>query len=253
MSFSFRYGDARHFKELLKGLSVFYDESTLQVKREGVIVRQMTPDRTQMVDLKIPREAFDEYVVTEETKFAVNVDTLLSHVFKRIDRNDEVSLTIGKDEKLLFTVHGDLTRKWKEYKLEPEEEEQPIPKVRLTTRVILTAKALEKILADAYDVSNSVNVKSDHDKVVFKAVGELGRYEVALRKGNRALLTLECNEEAEAKYTPDRLMDGVKAFKKITDVITIEYATDMPCKMSAYATGNGVSFDVYTAPRIEED
>jgi len=262
----FRFEPAQQFKKILKVVHEFSDEASFTMNETGLAVRQMDASRITMIDLVLKKEAFDEYLAPEEFKFCLNLDDMLgkgcSGPLKNIKKDDSIKFLFNEKNwdiaKSSFTavkcdvvVQGRLKREWKTDLLELEEEENPVPKISFNAKVVM-------ILADLLDVMKDLE---DDPGVKFSARD--GTFEVTQKQDTKSyrvpfttadsLLDLQLSEDkAVANYSVNYLKILLQALKPLTQIVTLEYSTDMPIKISVHDLP-GVDLALYVAPRIETE
>ena len=92
MVLELRFADARLWRYVLRGLAEYLDVVGIKLHPdEGLRLKAMDPSHVMMVDLMIPRTAFDEYRVAEEMVITINLE-LASKVLRRATKNDKLVL-----------------------------------------------------------------------------------------------------------------------------------------------------------------
>jgi proliferating cell nuclear antigen len=134
--------------------------------------------------------------------------------------------------------------------LEATEEEVPTPKINFNVRAKATTEGLNEAIQDVQLVSDHVRVEIDNEKMTMRATGDLMGATVELKKGSDALLDLEAKEPSKATFSLSYLSDIIKAAAAISDVATLEFATDMPIRIDFQQPKEG-KLTFYLAPRIE--
>ncbi len=248
--FRLKVADARLLKDMANAISILVDEATFQITPEALRLRAMDPSRVAMVDFEWPKTVFDEYICTEPSKMCINIGELLK-LLKRAGKEEYVELTLDeKTGRLQVRIIGKYTRTFTMPLLEASEEEVPTPKITFNVRAKATTDGLRKALEDAELVSDHVRVEADGEKLVFQAAGDLMGATIELKKGSDALLDLEAKEPSKATFSLSYLSEIVKAASATSDIVTLEFSTDMPIKLDFQQAGEG-KLVFYLAPRIE--
>jgi proliferating cell nuclear antigen len=81
------------------------------------------------------------------------------------------------------------------------------------------------------------------------AKGEVSALDIEYAVGSEALLELDVREEAEASYNVEFLSEIVDSGYKIDDIADLEYASNMPLKLT-FSLVNG-KVEYYLAPYVE--
>jgi proliferating cell nuclear antigen len=248
--FRLKVADARLLKDMANAISILVDEATFQITPEALRLRAMDPSRVAMVDFEWPKTVFDEYVCTEPSKMCLNISEMLK-LLKRAGKEEYVELALDeKTGRLQLRITGKYTRTFTMPLLEASEEEVPTPKITFNVRAKATTEGLRRALEDAELVSDHVRIEADGEKLVFQAAGDLMGATIELKKGSDALLDLEAKEPSKATFSLNYLSEIVKAASPTSDIVTLEFSTDMPIKLDFQQAREG-KLVFYLAPRIE--
>jgi len=241
---------ARTLREVFAAISTLIDEVTFNVSPEGIRLRAMDPSRVAMVDFVMERSAFEEFVAEESFKLGLNVSELLK-LLKRAGRDESVELFFDENTgQLKVTIRGKYTRTFNMPTLEASEEEVPTPRITFNASATLTTDGLRQALEDVALVSDHVRIEADKEKVMMNGKGDLMGATIELKKGSDTLLSLEVKEPTKATFSLSYLSEIVKAAAATSDVVTIEFSTDMPIKLDFKQPYEG-KLTYYLAPRIE--
>ena len=136
--------------------------------------------------------------------------------------------------------------------LEASEEEVPTPKITLNAKVKATTEGLREAIEDAQLVSDHVRIEADSERLVFYATGNLMGATIELKKGSDALLDLEIKEQSKATFSLSYLSEIIKAAAATSEIVTLEFSSDMPVKLDFQQTKDG-RLAFFLAPRIETE
>ena len=73
---------------------------------------------------------------------------------------------------------------------------------------------------------------------------------IEMKKGSDALLDLETKENSKATFSLSYLSEIVKAAAATSDIVTLEFSSDMPIKLDFKQQKEG-KLSFFLAPRIE--
>ena len=107
-------------------------------------------------------------------------------------------------------------------------------------------------MEDALVVSDNVRLEATPEKLIFNATGDLGSVTVELSKDSEAVLSLDIREESKATFSLNYLSEIVKAGAAASDIVDIEFSTNMPIKLN-FGLPEEQRLSYYLAPRIESD
>jgi len=248
--FKLKMADVKLLRDSITAISTLIDEGTFNVSPEGIKLRSMDPSRVAMVDFTMQKTAFDEYVSDQEAKICLNLGELLK-LLKRAGRDEAVEILLDEGTgQIVITIQGRYKRTFRMPTLEAMEDEIPTPKVTFNAKVTLTADGLRRSLEDVALVSDHVRMETDGEKFMMSAKGDIMGANIELKKGSDALLSLEVKEPSKATYPLSYLSDIVKAASATSDIVALEFSTDMPVRLDFKQPYDG-SLVYYLAPRIE--
>jgi len=242
--------DVKLLRDAITAISTLIDEGTFHVSPEEIKLRSMDPSRVAMVDFTMQKTVFDEYISDQNAKICLNLGELLK-LLKRAGRDESVEIFLDESTgHFVITIRGKYTRTFRMPTLEAMEDEVPTPKVTFNAKVTLTADGLRQSLEDVALVSDHVRMETDGEKFMMSAKGDIMGANVELKKGSDALLSLEVKEPSRATYPLSYLSDIVKAASSTSEIVTLEFSTDMPVRLDFKQPYDG-SLVYYLAPRIE--
>jgi proliferating cell nuclear antigen len=134
--------------------------------------------------------------------------------------------------------------------LEPSTEEVPTPKISFNASARLTTSLLRNALEDAGAVSDHIVFDASKEKLTVRATGDVGNVVVDVEKGSDELLSLDAKDNARSTFSLNYLSEMVKAASNLSDVVMLEFSTDMPVRLNFELPSKG-RLQYYLAPRIE--
>lgn len=248
--FRLKMSDVKLLRDSITAISTLIDEGTFNVGPGGIKLRSMDPSRVAMVDFTMQKTAFDEYVSDQNTKICMNLGELLK-LLKRAGRDEAVEVLLDESKgQIVVTIRGKYTRTFRMPTLEATEDEVPTPRVTFNAKVTLTTDGLRRSLEDVALVSDHVRMETDGERFMMSAKGDIMGANIELERGSDALLSLEVKEPSRATYPLSYLSDIVKAASATSDIVAVEFSTDMPVRLDFKQPYDG-SLVYYLAPRIE--
>ncbi len=243
--------DARVWRNLLAAISTLIEETDFNAAPEGIKLRSMDPSHVAMVDFEWNKSAFEEYSCLQPTKIRLNV----SDIVKKLRGAGSDRLEIAYDEttrKLNMVIKG----KWKTTftlpTLDPGDEEVPTPKIAFNTKIKMVSSSFKEIIDQIQTVSDNVRLESAQEKFTAEAVTELSGAKIELEKGSDVLLELDVKEPCKATYNLNYLSEISKAGAMASELVTLEFSTNMPVKLEYEMPQQGKLL-YYLAPRIEAE
>jgi len=130
------------------------------------------------------------------------------------------------------------------------EEETPTPKITFNVKAKISSEGLREAIADANLVSDHVSIEANSEKLFFNSKGDLMGANIELQKGGEDLLDLEVIESSKSLFSLSYLSDIIKVASLTSEIVTLEFSTDMPLKLD-FQQLRGGKLVFYLAPRIE--
>lgn len=248
--FSISMADARLWKNLVGAISTLIDEASFDADAEGIKLRAMDPSHVAMVDFEWPKTIFDEYVCDEPTKLCVNISEMLK-LLRRVGGDESINLELEEETGWLkMTLKSKYTRVFRMATLEASMEEVPTPKISFNSMVKITTTCMRNAVDDASTVSDHIQFETVEDKFTMHASGDLGSVTIDVDRESEEILGFEVKEASKAMFGLNYLSEMVKAASNVSDIVALEFSTDMPVRLNFELPQSG-RLQYYLAPRIE--
>ncbi|KUO82327.1 MAG: DNA polymerase [Vulcanisaeta sp. OSP_8] len=244
------YPDAREFSQIVDAVSALIEEANFALASDGLKLRALDPSRTAMIDLLIPKEAFEEFPesLNEEVRIGVNFDDF-KKLLRRIRKGDKLGIEVSEG-KLKVRLLGKASRTMTLPLIDIGAEELPTPKVVYTVLAKVSSDSLNEALKDADVIADAVKFDAKDDGLYISASSDKGDVEVKFEKEGEVMFEYDLKEPATAKYSLDYLVDTVSKAYRISDIVTIEFATQKPIALT-FEIPMGGKLTYYIAPMIE--
>lgn len=243
------YPDAREWLHIVQSISVLVEEASFSIKPDGISLRALDPSRTSMVDLFIPREAFDEYAdIAEEVKVGANFKDMIK-ILRRAKKGDRLSLEVVEG-RIRVKLVGKSVRAVAIPSIEVLAEELPTPRVVFTAMLKTASDVIAEAFKDADAVADAVKLEALEDAFYIRASSDKGELEVKIERGGEVVYEYEIKEPASALYSLEYLVDIASKASRVSDIVTVELATAKPVALSFDIPAGG-RLTYYVAPRVE--
>lgn len=244
----FVFGDAREWRYIVASLATLIDEANFIIDADGLRLRALDPSRIAMVDFSLQSMAFEEFECSGESKIGVNFDDL-NKVLKRCRADEKIAFEVSGN-RLTIKIIGKAERKFSLPLIDIAGEELPTPRVTFTTRAKMLSDTLKDAISDAELVSDSVRFEGEESELVVKASSDKGDVEVRFTVETGSLIEYEVDEPSQASYSVSYLSDMLGKATKLSDIVSLEFATNKPLSMSFEIAGGG-RLTYFLAPRVE--
>jgi len=244
----FVFPDAREWKYIIEGIATIVEEVNFVASPDGLRLRALDPGRVAMVELYIPANLFKEYNVEQDTKIGVRLEDL-NDVLKRAKKEDEISFEVSGG-RLVITLAGRAERRFRFPLIDISGQEPPEPKLNFTVAAKMLSGMFRDALQDAELVSETVKMRAENGNLWFIARGDKGEVETKFSITTGSLVELDVKETAEAIYGLDFLDKVVSKAYKVSDILGLRFATNMPLELTFDIAGGG-TLKYLLAPRME--
>lgn len=248
MSLRFEFPDARDWKYLIQSLEAIIDEANFVADEEALRLSALDPSRIAMVDLYIPREAFNMYEVEGEVRIGVNFDDL-NKILRRAKKEDRVVMAV-EGGRLRITLSGKAERTFSLPLIDIVGEELPTPRITFDVSAKMLSDTLRDALKDAEMVSDTTRFIGEESELKIVAKSDKGELEAKFSMEAGSLLEYEVKQPSAASYSLNYLNDIVGRAYRVSDVVTVEFSTNKPLSLTFDIAGGGV-LRYYLAPRME--
>lgn len=243
--------DSRIWKNVIESISTLVEEGVFIVDPSGVKFRAMDPSRVAMVDMELPKAAFESFECQAETPVGVNLEDM-KNIMKRAGVNEKLELEKADDEaRLKLRFRGKSSRTFSLPLLDLSKDELSAPKIPFNVTVKTPAGTLLDAIRDAEVVSDFVRVNAEEGVLKVSASGDKGDVEVPITKESGEVLSMEMKEAAHALYSLTYLSKMMVA-SSMAEMATVMFSTDMPMRLD-FNLASGGKIVYYLAPRMEAE
>ena len=122
--------------------------------------------------------------------------------------------------------------------------------MKFNVKAKTTTQGLREAIEDASLVSDHVRIAADSKKLVMNAAGDIMGATIEFMAGDDVLLEISAIEDSKATFSLSYLSEILKASLSTSEIVIIEFSTDMPIKLDFQQEKEG-KLKFYLAPRIE--
>ena len=241
--------EAPAFKSVIDCIASLVEEGQFEIKQDGLQLKAMDPSQISMVSFTMPKTAFVEYSIEEETKLGIDIGQL-SNILSRGKKSEKVELTT-EEGRLVVKFSGEKhKRTFKIPLIEGADKVQREPKIEFKSYAKIKADALKETLKDAKLVSSHVRLQLTPQMFIVDVKGEGGEVRAEFENGGEEVSELKTEHLIKATFPLQYLQDMVKATSS-SSIVTINLETDRPLKLEFETEGAKLAY--YLAPRIETE
>ncbi len=241
--------DARVWRYVISAIAKVIEEGVFVVDpEEGFRFRAMDPSHVVMVDLKFPRESFEEFEVEERVEVGVNLEDV-AKILRRATKEDKLELSTA-DTKFSIAFKGRGYRRFVLPSLDISAEELPEPQLEFKATVRLMSDVYRDMIKDVELVGDVLKFVATQEEFRALSSSELGEAEIVFTRESGSLIDLAVEDgEQAASYSLEYFTDFSGA-ARVADAITIRFSSDMPALIE-HELPHGAKFSFLIAPRVE--
>ncbi len=242
--------NARDFKNAVDAIVSLIDEGQIEIKKQGLFLREMDPSKIAMVSFEMSNNEFEEYDVEEERKIGIDFDSL-SKILARARNNEKLEITVEDNMLNLSFISEEGIRTFSIALIEIGDKIQKEPKLEFKSKAILNANILKNIIKDASLISSHITfIIGENFKVL--SVGDVSKLVLESTKTSTGIFDIELmngeTKEQKATFPLQYLSDILQACPN-EEKVELLLKSENPIKISYRVSGANVSY--LLAPRRE--
>jgi proliferating cell nuclear antigen len=235
--------DPTIFVKVIELISELVLEVRIKINEFGLSIVAIDPANVAMVSLKVPKSAFSEFEVGEET-LGVNLENL-KKVLRRSGKTGSIIFE-RKENNLEIKIEDKIRRIFTLNLIEIEGEEKEFPAhLEFSSKIEIDSQDLIDSLEDCAVVGDACSFKVEDEKFIIEskelnsARSEFSSDEVVIDA-----------EESHSRYSLEYLQKFTKSGKQFKKTY-LNFANDHPLRMDFKSDHLSLSFIL--APRIETE
>jgi len=239
---------AKELKNVIASTVAFLNEATFTAKEDGLHLLAIDPSNVAIINVELNKDCFLEYEANND-KFTISLEDL-KKILSKAKARDTVILEIEDKDRMLVTLKGKTTKKFKLPLIEDVESQlNELPKLDLPVTAELDAKAFKEIIEGAKIVSEELKIVSDPEGPTLSIIGDGGVKEmrVDLTPEDETVLSLEVPTKAVSKYGIDYL-SKLTAVSTISDTVLLKFDSNKPIHLE-YKLVDRLRYVFLLAPR----
>jgi proliferating cell nuclear antigen len=236
---------AEVLKEVVNVVSTLVDEAKFIVNSEGLTLRAVDPAHIAMVDLRLGKDAFEEFKA-DEAEIGLDIDKL--NQFLKLARADDiVDLKHDEDKRRLNIVVGDITRRMSLIDTTGMSDPK-VPSLELPATVTVKGDELTQGIKASESVSDHIALVASPESFEMSCEGDMDQ--VNWKKAKKDLIALETESSVRSLFPLEYFSNMLKAVSPGNQV-TMHLGNDYPVRMEFKIAGGKGEVRYLLAPRIE--
>jgi len=232
-------------KELVTIVSTLVDEAKFSITADGIQLRAVDPAHVAMVELKLNKEAFEEYKA-EDSELGIDV-TKLDQFLRLAKAGEAIDIINDEDKRRLNVAVGNTTKKMSLIDTTGMSEPK-VPNLNLPAKVSMKIEDISQGIKASESVSDHIALTVTKDSFELVCEGETDQVQLKLLKDQ--LIELECADKVKSLFPLEYFSNMIRAIPSQSK-ITLNLGNDYPVKIEFQIAGGNGSVTYLLAPRIE--
>jgi len=223
------------------------DETSIKISKDNLVVCDVNTAKSVMLNLTFGKEMFKSYSVDRDLTVTINANDL-KKALKSLEKGDLVRLA-SKGMGLSIAITGKYKRSHTIPLVSPEREIRNPIGVPYTCKAKITSSHFKSGIGEIMLFgSESVTMDMLKDKLILRTTGT-EKSIVWFEKDSDTVVSLVTQDNQKSMYSLSYLNDILQACSSISDVVTIEFGTNIPLHI-LFEIPNG-KIEYFIAPIIE--
>jgi proliferating cell nuclear antigen len=246
------------FKTLCEALKEILTDTNIIFSEDGIKIIAMDPSHTVLVHLKLDKNSFEEYHCNEKVIVGISMLNFFK-LIKTMTNNDTLTLFIEKSDenKLGIRIENGEKNSITTYKLnlmDLNEDNITIPPAAFESIITLPSTDFQKICRDMSNLSDTIEIKSVGQQLVFGCNGNFASQETVIGQTSAGLSfvkTTDSTDIIQGYYNLKHLV----LFTKCTNLcnqIEIYMKNNFPIVIR-FAVGSLGSLKLALAPQCQQN
>ena len=199
IKFKIKTIQSNSIKNLIESLKDILTDTNIEISKSGLKIIAMDPSHTVLVHLKLEAKEFQEFICNEEMILGVNMINFYK-LIKFIGNNDTLTLYVENNNEsqlnlIMESSDKNCVTKYKLNLMDIPKENVEIPNLIFNSIITMPSGDFQKLCRDLHNISNTVDIKSINNKLIFNSTGNIGSVEHIILDNNNTLSSDDTNKE----------------------------------------------------------
>jgi proliferating cell nuclear antigen len=222
IKFKIKTIQSNSIKNLIESLKDILTDTNIEISQNGLKIIAMDPSHTVLVHLKLESKEFQEFICNEEMILGVNMINFYK-LIKFIGNNDTLTLFVEKNNEsqlniIMESSDKNCITKYKLNLMDIPRENVEIPNLVFNSIITMPSGDFQKLCRDLHNISNTVDIKSVNNKLIFCSTGNIGSVEHIILENNNTLSVNENNLDEGHITQGNFLLKHLVMFTKCTSL-----------------------------------
>lgn len=243
------------FKKIIEAIRELVVDVNFEVNEDGLALQAMDASHVALVSFLLKAEKFEDFECHKPQIFGVNIGNL-AKILKCAENDDRITIRAESGStKLTFIFEGKQDEKISQFNLNLmslDTEHLGIPDHDYSAVINLKSDEFSRICRELSQISDTLTVDVNKNKVTFRVGGDLGDGEITLkhRETGKNPTVIEAQEPVLCSYAM-RYLNLFNKSSVLSDETTLSISEDLPLIVHFQFELGYIKY--YLAPKVNDD
>jgi len=239
---------ANIFTSILACIQQLNNEVVLRLDTDTLCIQGMDSSHVSMYELKLLKEWFEEFNITESNTYGFSCDIINKILSKRKDKQD-ICIDFEDETNIKFIFTDDISKKtYTVSSLDVDVETLEVPEQEYDIDIGISSKLFKDIIDELDIFFDDTLLKCDENTVNFIGKNDIVQSNIEIDTEN--MLSYEYTEEMEMRLSL-RYLKIITSISKICNEVLLHLHNESPLRID-FQFDDDHKFKFYLAPKLDE-
>jgi len=239
---------ANIFTSILACIQQLNNEVVLRLDTDTLCIQVMDSSHVSMYELKLLKEWFEEFNITESNTYGFSCDIINKILSKRKDKQD-ICIDFEDETNIKFIFTDDISKKtYTVSSLDVDVETLEVPEQEYDIDIGISSKLFKDIIDELDIFFDDTLLKCDENTVNFIGKNDIVQSNIEIDTEN--MLSYEYTEEMEMRLSL-RYLKIITSISKICNEVLLHLHNESPLRID-FQFDDDHNFKFYLAPKLDE-
>jgi proliferating cell nuclear antigen PCNA len=239
---------ANIFTSILACIQQLNNEVVLRLDKDTLCIQGMDSSHVSMYELKLLKEWFEEFNITESNTYGFSCDIINKILSKRKDKQD-ICIDFEDETNIKFIFTDDISKKtYTVSSLDVDVETLEVPEQEYDIDIGISSKLFKDIIDELDIFFDDTLLKCDENTVNFIGKNDIVQSNIEIDTEN--MLSYEYTEEMEMRLSL-RYLKIITSISKICNEVLLHLHNESPLRID-FQFDDDHNFKFYLAPKLDE-
>ena len=239
---------ANIFTSILACIQQLNSEVVLRLDEDKLCIQGMDSSHVSMYELKLLKEWFEEFNITESNTYGFSCDIINKILSKRKDKQD-ICIDFEDETNIKFIFTDDISKKtYTVSSLDVDVETLEVPDQEYDIDIGISSKLFKDTVDELETFFDDALLKCDENTVNFIGKNDIVQSDIEIDTEN--MLSYEYTEEMEMRLSL-RYLKIITSISKICNEVLLHLHSESPLRID-FQFDDDHNFKFYLAPKLDD-